>query len=303
MSFSLVARGVAALVLLTLLALLPGLPGGPTGAGAAPPPRPGAGCGGGVAAVQSTDGTWTCRFFDEFSGKSVDTAKWMVQRTWATGWHSGAECYVDDRDNVRVSGGTLQLTARKEAAPFTCSMPDGSDYQTQVTSGMVTTYNRLHQTYGRWEIRAKFPDVTTPGVHSALWMFPRYSAYGAWPASGEIDIAEFYSSVPDRAIPYVHYASDGTDPNMTSWSCFIDRTQFHTYRLDWTRTTITISIDGKVCLRNSWSPAAPLTKPAPFDQPFFLALTQALGIGQNAYSAQGTALPATTQVDWVRVWG
>jgi hypothetical protein len=32
-----------------------------------------------------------------------------------------------------------------------------------------------------------------------------------------------------------------------------------------------------------------------------IALTQALGVGTNAFSA-ATALPATTQVDWVRAW-
>ena len=295
MKFSVLTRVAAAGILLAAVpvAVRPAEGAPPSGSSAC----------GGVARVQSTDGTWTCRFYDEFSGRSVDATKWMIQRTWATGWHSGQECYVDSSNNVKVSGGLLSLTARKEAAPFSCPMPDGTSYQTQVTSGMVTTYNRLEQAYGRWEIRAKFPDVTTTGIHSALWMYPRNPAYGAWPSSGEIDIAEFYSSVPDRAIPYVHYASDGTDPNMTSWSCFIDRTKFHTYRLDWTRSLITISIDGQVCLQDSWSPAAPLTKPAPFDQPFFLALTQALGVGQNAYAAATTPLPATMQIDWVRVWG
>jgi hypothetical protein len=35
---------------------------------------------------------------------------------------------------------------------------------------------------------------------------------------------------------------------------------------------------------------------------FFLALTQALGVGTNEFSASSTPLPATTQVNWVRGW-
>jgi hypothetical protein len=45
-----------------------------------------------------------------------------------------------------------------------------------------------------------------------------------------------------------------------------------------------------------------LVKPQPFDQPFFVALTQALGQNGNAFDPNTTPLPATTQVDHVRVW-
>jgi hypothetical protein len=41
---------------------------------------------------------------------------------------------------------------------------------------------------------------------------------------------------------------------------------------------------------------------APFDQPFFIALTQALGVGTNALDPSSTPLPATTSIDYVRVW-
>jgi hypothetical protein len=44
-----------------------------------------------------------------------------------------------------------------------------------------------------------------------------------------------------------------------------------------------------------------VASPAPFDQPFFLSLTQALGVGTNSPTAS-TPLPATTLVDYVRVW-
>jgi hypothetical protein len=56
-------------------------------------------------------------------------------------------------------------------------------------------------------------------------------------------------------------------------------------------------------LVNSWNPAAPLSKPAPFDQPFIIALTQSLGVATTANQPDAaTPLPATMQVDYVRVW-
>lgn len=287
-----------------VVVLLPGLSGGGGGesAGAKAAAVVSTDCGG-VAAMASVQGVWRCRFSDDFNGPTVDRSKWIVQHTALTGWRSGRECYQNDPDNVRVSGGVLHLTAREEAGLFLCPTPGGGGYWTRVTSGMVTTWGRFQQTYGRWEIRARFPDITTRGVHSALWLWPRTQTYGAWPRSGEIDVAEFFTAKPDRAIPYIHYRTAQWDPTVTNTSCLIDRKKFQTYRLDWTRNALTISIDGRVCVRNIINPRLPLVRPAPFDKPFFLALTQALGIGQNGYSSWTTKLPATLQIDWVRVWG
>ena len=41
--------------------------------------------------------------------------------------------------------------------------------------------------------------------------------------------------------------------------------------------------------------------PAPFNQPFFIALTQALGVNGDAVTSS-TPFPDTTQVNWVRAW-
>ncbi len=112
-----------------------------------------------------------------------------------------------------------------------------------------------------------------------------------------------YSRYADRAIPYVHYVPAATDPNVTNDYCLInDISQFHTYAVEWTPTTITIIYDGNTCLVDSWNPASPLVKPEPFDQPFMIALTQALGQGLNAFNPTTTPLPAVTQVDYVHVW-
>jgi hypothetical protein len=59
--------------------------------------------------------------------------------------------------------------------------------------------------------------------------------------------------------------------------------------------------DGRVCLKSTWAPGAPLTAPAPFDRPFYVVITQAFGVGANAPTAR-TTRTATLAVDWVRVW-
>ncbi len=252
---------------------------------------------------KDTGGFWQCSFFDDFNGSALDTSKWLTQRTADSGFGDGTSCFVDTPDNVSVSDGTLKLTSRREAAPFTCDSPLGS-FDTQYTSGMVSTWGRFSQTYGRFEIRARISAADAKGLQSSLWLWPDdASRYGPHPASGEIDIAEMFSAFPDRAVPYIHYNPAGPDPNMTNTNCLISNLgAFHKYVAEWTPSSIKIIYDGETCLIDHWNPAAPLTRPEPFDHPFLIALTQGLGIGGNAFDPATTPLPATTEIDYVRVW-
>ena len=261
------------------------------------------GCGG-EAMATSTGGLWQCTFDDEFSSGALDTTKWVAQQTSLSGYHSGQECFVNSPNNVKVANGVLSLTVRREAVPFTCSDPFGN-YTTQYTSGMVSTYGLFTQTYGRFEVRAKLPAAAIAGLQESFWLWPANPTnYGlGWPSSGEIDFAEIFSLYPDRAIPYIHYNAATYDANVTNDYCMIsDISQFHTYAVEWTPTAITIIYDGRTCLIDRWNPAWPLAKPQPFDQPFLLVLTQALGIGSNSFDAATTPLPATTQIDYARIW-
>jgi beta-glucanase (GH16 family) len=251
------------------------------------------------------DGTpYICSFADDFSGSSLDRDKWVPAQTAFSGHSLGGDCWVDDPDNIIVSEGTLKLVSRRESAPFTCESPNGA-FSTLYTSGSVSTGSKFSQTYGHFAFRAKFPDAKVIGSHSALWLYPYGKAsYGAWPASGEIDVAEYYTKYPDRAIPTLHYfPDDPTTVPITNVYCKIaDPWNFHIYEAEWTESTITITYDGTVCMKHTISPAAPLTGSAPFDKPFVVILTQVLGSGSNAFDEAATPLPVTTTIDWVRVW-
>ena len=251
---------------------------------------------------KATGGSWQCTFDDEFNGTSLNRGVWVPITTAASGFHSGPECFVDSPNNVSVANGALTLTVRQEATPFTCSSPSGA-YTTQYTSEQVSTYGTFAQAYGRFEVRAKVPNTPIPGLQESFWLWPQNQVkYGAWPLSGEIDIAEMYSWVNDRAIPFVHY-NNWLDPNVTNNYCMISYVgQFHTYAVEWTPQTLTFIYDGQTCLVDSWNPMSPQVKPAPFDQPFIVALTQLLGVQNNAFDPTTTPLPASTQVDYVRVW-
>lgn len=249
---------------------------------------------------------WRCTFADSFRGKRLNRRKWVPQRTDLSGYTIGpTACFVDSPNNIKVSKGTLKLRARMEPVPFICKNPLDGDFPTRYTSGMVSTAEgRFSQAYGRFEIRAKVLAAPVPGLQTALWLWPDNSRkYGPRPASGEIDIAEMFSQYPDRAIPYIHYIPFANGLNVTKTSCTISNLRrFHTYAVEWTKRRIKVIYDDKKCLVHRWRPAPPLSRPEPFDHPFFVALTQGLGVGTNAFNPATTPLPATTKVDYVRVW-
>ncbi|MCW2795126.1 glycoside hydrolase family 16 protein [Nocardioides sp.] len=258
----------------------------------------------GTPIAKASGGFWTCTFADEFDGTSLNRAKWSVLTTAREGIRHGPECYLDSPDNVAVRDGSLVLTARDSGTARHCHPGVFGDPVTPYTSGEVSTLGKFSQAYGRVEIRAAFPDVHVPGLHSALWMWPDQQSYGPWPASGEIDIGEFYTAYPDRVIPYLHHANIPGDPTVTNNFCMVaDPSAFHDYTLVWAPGHIIVAIDGQTCVDHLVRSTVPPSTRAPFDKPFFINLTQALGMaGRNGFSAATTPLPASLTVDYVRVW-
>jgi beta-glucanase (GH16 family) len=259
---------------------------------------------GGVTMLKSDGTPWVCTFDDEFDGTTLNTNNWQVETTATNGYHSGSECYLNSPNLVSVSGGTLNLSVRKVAA-FKCPDVGTTDYQ----AGMVDSDGLFSQTYGYFEVKAKLPPATVAGLQTSLWLWPVNSQfYGkTWPDSGEIDIAEWYSQFPTLEIPYIHYVEAGgknSDPDVTNDKCTVsDITGYNTYAAVWTPQSITILMDGQTCLVDSWNPASPEVKPDPFNMPFFINLTAAMGINTNTPStATAKELPATSNIDWVRAW-
>lgn len=249
----------------------------------------------GVRPVKADGSLWSCSFVDEFDGTALDTSKWVPQvYGYATGTPEAFACYTDSAENVAVRDGALQLTLTKNDTASLCS--DG-ETTTQYWSGMVSTYERFSQTYGRFEARMRSQATTASGLHEAFWLYvdPRNTSGYA----GEIDIAETYSSHPGLAIPFLHYDANPrsvtSGPNQTtSYGCATSRGSYHTYRLEWTAAKVQIFVDDRLCLTNTSGDPA-------FRQNFLIAFTQALGSTDNLPTS-ATPYPATMSVDWIRVW-
>jgi beta-glucanase (GH16 family) len=264
--------------------------------------RPAPTCGGHRPAKPG-GGLYTCTFTDEFTKSTLDTSKWTVGTTADAGFTTGSivfgarDCYLNNGHNVSVSGGQLHLTSRALAQPLVCHSPLG-DFRTNRTAGSVLSHGKFAQTYGRFEFRARFPSTTMAGVDSALWMYPQNPAYGAWPRSGEIDVAEWFGSrYADHVLPSVHYSGENKTLS-TGRDCVVPTadSKFHTYAVAWTKTTMYFYYDNQLCFQHAWTPAARLVAPQPFDKAFSLVMTQTGG--QNAPIGTST----TMDVAWVRAW-
>lgn len=173
--------------------------------------------------------------------------------------------------------------------------------------------------YGKFEIRARMPS----GHHlwPAIWMLPRNEKYGAWAASGEIDILELRGDQPHQIMGTIHYG--GTWPN-NKYTGSGERSypadfsdDYHTFAVDWSPNKIIWYVDGQQYYeeninRMMWSGRGNNPYNAniqPFDDnPFFILLNVAVGgnfFGGGPYVTPDEARgwkKHTMEVDYVRVY-
>lgn len=255
---------------------------------------------------QKADGSdWTCTFDDEFDGDALDRSYWVPQTGGSTtGTGARYACAADLPDTIAVQHGKLDLSLVALPEARKCTRMKSSKY----AFGQVMHYGTFSQTYGKWEIRAKFPDIRDPGVQQSFWLWPKKNTYGSWPASGEIDFAEHYSYQPDLDRPYLHYlpgtTTKGSNDNVTHANCAINPGEFNTYGVEWKPKQITVLVNDRVCFTDDYSSAAAAAHgdTSPFDQPFYLSMNQAMGTTGNLYDPDVIPAKVTTQIDYVRIW-
>ncbi|KAF9890519.1 hypothetical protein FE257_005924 [Aspergillus nanangensis] len=188
-----------------------------------------------------------------------------------------------------------------------------------VRSARLTTAGKKTIKYGRVEVVAKLP--AGDWLWPAIWMMPQDSKYGAWPASGEIDIAESRGNDAEKyplgnniISSSMHwgttYDNDAFKLSLGEWGA--KRTKysegFHTFGLEWSEDYLFTWLDGRLRQvlffdftknENLWtygkfagtnvngsSPFDPWSQTGrdntPFDQPFYLILNVAVG-ATNGY--------------------
>ncbi len=241
---------------------------------------------------------WREVFRDDFDAngagwRGLDRSVWDVHTGAQGGFNGEIQCFR--QENVDLRDGTLRLTARPQQV--NCDAGRRSH-----TSGSITTEGNRDWTYGRFEVRARFP--ATDGMWPAIWMMPSSNTYGIWPYSGELDIVEAIGRQPDHVVGTAHWAGADGRPRMDNgWIVLGDDAiaDWHTYTLEWSPGRLVWEIDGVAFHEvRGWHPVNGRPE-APFDQPYFLTLSLFVGGEWPGSPNATTDFPATMEVDWVRV--
>lgn len=249
-----------------------------------------------VAFAQKPD--WKLVWEDNFDGSSLDYSKWECEVNAFGGGNNELQLYTDRKENVRVEAGKLIIEARRDNPNIAGTLRDFS-------SGRVRTKHRGDWTYGRFEVRAKLPQGQ--GIWPAIWMLPTEEKYGAWAASGEIDIMEVRGQTPNETLGTLHFGKSWPDNEQSKEPPFRLESgsfaeDFHTFALEWEKGVMRWYIDDQLFQTvTKWNSIGG-EFPAPFDQPFHMILNVAVGGGFVGNPDASTTYPQQMQVDFVRVY-
>ena len=200
------------------------------------------------------------------------------------GWgNNDLQVYTSDQENVFVEDDVLKITTRGEV----------TEQGTTFTSARIKTENKFSFKYGTLEARIKPPNMDA-GLWPAFWTMGADFPLLGWPAAGEIDIFEMGQGlaitqglVNNRVVSAAHWDIVGQYATYARWyDSSMDLTQnFHTYRMEWTPTSIATYVDDdwiwEMDISESECPSCEA-----FHKPHFLLLNMAVGGG---FTSGGTS--------------
>ena len=223
---------------------------------------------------------------DEFNTPGApDPAKWGYDLgNGSGGWgNSELQYYTNRPENVIVADGKLKITAKRE------------DYNgAAFTSARILTKNKFSVKYGKVEVRAKLP--TGAGTWPAIWMLGSNIDAVGWPQCGEIDIMEHKGSEPNKIYGTLHYPGhSGGNADGSTLMIQNASSEFHTYSMEWTATSIKFYVDN--VLNHSYVNSASSV----FNANFFFIMNVAMG-GTFGGNVDGNFSQSQMEVDYIRVY-
>ncbi len=272
---------------------------------------------------------WQLVWSDEFEGETIDHERWAFEVNCWGGGNGEQQCYTASTDNAFVADGQLHIVARNEPTSGPAVNDDDPAYDPEDTSATLPYSSARLRTkhqgdwrFGRIEVRAKLP--RGQGTWPAIWMLPTDAVYGAWAASGEIDIMEAVNlgvGGDQRIYGTLHYGSywpanvhSGAEYSLPGEISPAD--DFHDYAIEWKHAEIrwyvdghhyatqrsdgwyTQYLDGKTTVLGDGA--------APFDERFHLLLNLAVGGAwagnANDGGVDASVFPQEMTVDHVRVY-
>jgi beta-glucanase (GH16 family) len=255
-------------------------------------------------ALQPAPSTFELVWADEFDRDGrPDSTKWTFER----GFVRNEELQWYRPENARVENGHLVIEARRERPPNPAFDSTSRDWRVrrpyaEYTSASLTTRGLHSWHYGRFEMRARI-DVRR-GLWPAFWTV---GDGGRWPASGEIDVMEYYDGVLLANVAWADSSGrakwDSSRRRVSELGGAAWADNYHVWRMDWDEREIRLYVDGlllnSTSLDSTFNGAGrPLN---PLRQPHHLILNLAIG-GTQGGDPSATRFPARFEVDYVRVY-
>ncbi len=230
---------------------------------------------------------------DEFNGESLDSSNWTVETGTGSnndGWgNNELQFYRNSPENIEISDGTLKIHALKQNY-------GGKKY----TSARMKTQGKRSFTYGKIEAKMKLPSFS--GAWPAFWTLGENITSVGWPACGEMDIMEAINA-NNNIYSNLHWSYKGTQADTQGSVAYDvgDRTEWHTYTMEWTSTRAKFYCDGELYQSNGITTEAEMEE---FRKNQFIILNLAIGGKWPGYTIDDSAFPdrSTMEVDYVRVY-
>lgn len=241
---------------------------------------------------------------EEFNGNGApDPANW----TYELGFERNEEFQWYQRENAKCENGKLILEAKREKKTNPNFKEGSNDWkknrkEADYTSASIKTQGLQSWLYGRFVMRGKI-DIRD-GIWPAWWTL---GIKGSWPATGEIDMMEYYRKKLLANIAFMGADRKdswfSTEKNIDSLGGQAWADQFHIWRMDWDENSIALYVDNQLLNK------VPLDKLVnqngtninPFKQPHYMLLDLAIG-GKQGGDPSKTSFPARFEVDYVRVY-
>jgi beta-glucanase (GH16 family) len=230
---------------------------------------------------------WRLVWNDEFTGRSIDSAKWKACERGRSDWN---DTMSPDPKCFALKNGVLELRG--------FANPDRKKDPVEYLTGGLTSQGKFDFTYGKVVIRARFKSAT--GAWPALWML---GAKGRWPHNGEIDLMEHLNH-DDKVYQTVHsHWANEVDVKKTvpkGATAKIRRDEFNEYGVEWDADKLVFTVNGAPTFTY---PRVPEKGPEqwPFNEPFYFILSMQIG-GKWVGKVDPGDYPAWMAVDWVRVY-
>lgn len=260
-------------------------------------------------AAATSNGFSKLLYEDTFStGTDFDPRYWGEQYpTWNPGYVK-YDWGVVVHDAHDVKDGVGRILWRKRTTPIT-RWPNPKDQEAgisptvrDVDTANIVTRGKLEVTYGRVEVRARFPQSHV-GLWGGIWMRPTDGG------DGEIDIAESWGggASTGRVTADVHYTYSAVSGRhrQVPVEPRPDLTQFHVFAMEKTPEHIRFFFDGSPFpFHEVTSQEYPDRWAKAFgpDKPYYLRLCSQAGDSLKTKIDTTTFTEAAMEIDYIKVW-